>query len=77
MKHPEWISLIILHEDTEMKFRNKGLSYKKAHKKATEAEMKFAKKHKIDWKGYMKMVYYIYGKEKIHRRSLKIFSDKK
>jgi len=74
-KHPEWISLIILHEHTEMKFRNKGLSYKKAHKKATEAEMKFAKKHKINWKEYMKMVYWIYSKEKKHRRSLKIFLD--
>jgi len=75
-KHLEWISLVILHEQTEMKFRNKGLSYEKAHHIATKTEMKFAKKHHINWKEYMKMVNWIYRKEKIHRRSSKIFLDK-
>ena len=74
-KHHEWIGLIILHESTEIKLRNKGYTYEKAHKKATQAEMKFAKKHHIGWKAYSKMVNRVYRKEKIHRRSAKIFLD--
>ena len=75
-KHPEWISLIILHEHTEMKLRNRRLTYEKAHQKATETEMRFAKKHHINWREYMRMINWIYRNEKMHRRSLKIFLDK-
>ena len=74
-KHPEWIGLIILHESTEMKLRNKGYTYEKAHQKATEAEMRFSKKHHINWKEYSNMANRVYKKEKMHCRSEKIFLD--
>ena len=73
--HPEWIGLIILHEQTEMKLRNKGYTYEYAHQKATETEMRFAKKHHINWEKYSRMVNWVYRKEKINRRSVKIFLD--
>ena len=74
-KRYEWISMLILHERTEMKLRNKGYTYGKAHQKATEAEMRFAKKHNINWKEYCRMINWVYRKEKNNKRSAKIFLD--